>query len=147
MRTYSVALLSYLAAVVVSGTYMFATMPPTHMRVFASQDGVALVSIIAPFLFLATLFGTGMALYRYFGDAQHYAVTSENGGKFVPVLLLYVGICMAARHGNNIRWGSGRVVDWVMVATGLALLALSVWGIYRALWVHRKSDDRFYNSR
>jgi succinate dehydrogenase hydrophobic anchor subunit len=65
----------------------------------------------------------------------------------LPLLFLVGGLALSGLHGAKVRSGSSGVVDWVMLASGLALLALSVWGLYRALWVHRKFYARFYSSR
>jgi hypothetical protein len=40
--------------------------------------------------------------------------------------------------------GSSRGVDWLMFAIGLALIALSAWGLYRAIFVHRRFYRWFY---
>jgi hypothetical protein len=98
-------------------------------------------------LFFGTTYATGMALYRFFGDAQGYLVVSANAGQHMPLLFLLAGVCLAGLHGSKVLGGNSRVVDWLMFAFGLALLALSAWGLFRAILVHRRFYQWFYGLR
>jgi hypothetical protein len=153
---YLVLALSALAAVIVSGTYLWATLPRTNVPPLPSNGGVGrgpqsleefATGGVFCILFFGTIYGIGMALYRYFGDAEGYLVVSSTAGQHLPLLLLLAGGSLAGVHGPKVLEGSGRVVDWLMLATGLVLLALSAWGLYRALFVHRKFYKWFYGSR
>jgi hypothetical protein len=153
-RQHLILVLSALAGVIVSGIYFWAAMPgtdvpPVPARGVAHQpapprpeEGTFLM--VCCVLFFAAIYATGMALYRYFGDAQGYLVVSANAGQHMPLLLLAAGGCLVGLHGTNVIGGSSRVVDWLMLAIGLALLALSAWGLYRAMVVHRRFYRWFY---
>jgi hypothetical protein len=155
-RQHLILVLSALAGILVSGIYFWATLPWTNEPAVPANGGVvrraqtpeefAAIAVCCVLFFGAT-YGTGMALYRYFGDAEGYLVVSANAGQHIPLLLLLAGACLAGLHGPKVLNGGGRVVDWLMSATALGLLALSAWGLYRALFVHRRFYRSFYGSR
>jgi hypothetical protein len=151
-----ILVLSALAGIIVSGIYFWAALPgpdvpavPANGVVVRRLPGPELYAflIVCCVLFFGTTYVTGMALYRFFGDAEGYLVVSANAGQHMPLLLLMAGGFLTAWHGPKVLGGSGRVLDWLMLATGLALLALSAWGLYRAIFVHRKFYQWFYSLR
>jgi hypothetical protein len=103
--------------------------------------------VVSASLFFGTVYATGMALYRYFGDTEGYIVVSANAGQHVPLLFLAAGGVLAGLHGTKIHGGSGRGVDWRVLSIGLGLLAISVCGLYRGIVVHRRFYQRFYRLR
>jgi hypothetical protein len=149
-----ILLLSALAGVIVSGIYFAAALPGPDVPPVPAQGLVGQPTAPSPevlaflmvcsMLFFAGTYATGMALYRYFGDAEGYLVVSATAGQHMPLLLLLAGGGLAGLHGMKVVGGSGRVVDWLMLAIGLALLAASAWGLYRAIFVHRKFYRWFY---
>jgi hypothetical protein len=148
--------LSALAGLTVSGIYFWAAMPQPNVAAVPAGERMAPPAPSANesafimtccVLFFATIYGTGMALYRFFGDAQGYMVVSATAGQHMPLLLLIAGGFLTGSHGVKVVGGSGRIVDWVMLVTGLALLIMCIWGFYRALFVHRKFYQWFYGSR
>jgi hypothetical protein len=152
-----ILVLSALAGVIVAGIYFAAARPDSEVRPVPAQGVVrqpqprspelSTFLIVCCVLFFAATYGTGMALYRYFGDAEGYLVVSATAGQHMPLLLLLAGGTLAGLHGMKVDGGSGRVVDWLMLAIGLALLALAFWGLYRAFVVHRKFYRWFYGPR
>ena len=83
-------------------------------------------------LFFGTVYATGIALYRYFGDTEGYTVVSANAGQHMPLLFLIAGGALAGVHGTKVYGGAVPVFDWLMLAIGLGLLVISVWGLYCA---------------
>jgi len=155
-RQYLILVLSALAGVIVSGTYMWATIPGTDAPAFppggnvvhpALPPEVSVSILIACVLFFGTIYATGMALYRYFRDTEGYTVVSANAGQHMPLLFLVAGGALAGLYGSNVYGGHGRVVDWVMLAIGVGLLVICVVGLYRATVVHREFYRWFYGSR
>jgi hypothetical protein len=152
-----IVLLSALAGFVVSGIYFAVALPrpdvppapvPGVVRqpMSSSPEGFIFLSICCVLFFAAT-YGTGMLLYRYFADTQGYTVVSANAGQHMPLLLLMAGVALASEHGTKAYWGSAKVTDWVMLAVGIALLGISLWGLYRATVVNRDFYRRFYKSK
>ena len=155
-RQHLILVLSVLAGILVSGFYFWATLPRINVPALPANGGVVrraqtpeefAATGVCCVLFFGTTYATGMALYRFFGDAEGYLVVSANAGQHMPLLLLLAGACLAGLHGPKVLGGSGRVVDWLMCATSVALLALSAWGLFRAIFVHRKFYRWFYGSR
>jgi hypothetical protein len=147
-RRHVILVLSVLAGLTVSGIYSWASLrrnaapaPPGEIGLFSEESVTTFVSCV---LFFGTVYTTGMGLYRYLGDPEGGEVVSANAGQHMPLLLLMAGGLLSFRHGEKVLARSGRVVDWLMLATGLALLALSAWGLYRATVVHRTFYRWFY---
>jgi hypothetical protein len=152
-----IVLLSALAGFVVSGIYFAVAFPGpdvppapvqgvVRQRTPTSPEEFIFLSVCCVLFFAAT-YGTGMVLYRYFADTQGYTVVRANAGQHMPLLLLMAGVALACVHGTKAYWGRAGVTDWVMLAVGLALLGISLWGLYRAIVVNRDFYRRFYKSR
>jgi hypothetical protein len=148
-----ILVLSVLAGFTVWGVYSYLSTPPWPNNVpakpanrdfFSDEDATRLIGIV---LFFGTIYATGMGLYRYLGDPEGGQVVSANAGQHMPLLLLLAGGLLSFRHGESVLARSGRVVDWLFLAIGLALLALSAWGLYRATVVHRTFYQWFYGLR
>jgi hypothetical protein len=151
-----ILVLSALAGCTVAGIYLWAVLlrpevpalPAQGEVVHSSPDPEVITGVVVcSLLFFGTTYATGMALYRYFGDAEGYLVVSANAGQHMPLVFLMAGGALAGPHGMKIHGGSGRGVDWLMLAIGLGLLAISVCGLYRAIVVHRKFYQWFYGLR
>ena len=152
---YLVLALSALAGCIVAGLYMWAALPLPHVTALHAHRGIRhtpdteirVTSMVACVLWFGTTYATGMALDRCFGDTKGYQVVSATAGQHMPLLLLAGGGMLAGFHGSKILLGSGRGVDWFMLAAGIVLLAFCARGFYRALVVHREYYRRFYGSR
>jgi hypothetical protein len=148
-----ILVLSVLAGFTVCGVYIYLSMPPWPNNVparpasrdfFSDENATLLIGIV---LFFGTIYATGMGLYRYVGDPEGGRVVSANAGQHMPLLFLLAGGLLSFRHGEKVLARSGRDVDWLLLAIGLALLALSAWGLYRATVVHRTFYQWFYGLR
>jgi hypothetical protein len=146
-----ILVLSALAGFTVSGIYLWATLPQNAVAAVPAQRDLSseesLNGVVCCVLLFGTAYATGWGLYRYLGDPEGSLVVSATAGQHMPLLLLLVGGVLSGRHGAKVLERNGRVVDWLMLATGLVLLALSAWGLYRAIVVHRAFYQRFYGSR
>jgi len=151
-----ILVLSALTGFIVAGIYLWCTFsipdehaPPARGNVVRHERTPEeyASSVVTCVLFFGTIYATGMALYRYFGDTDGYTVVSANGGQHMPLLFLMAGGALAGVHGTKVYWGRGRAFDWLMLAIGLGLLAISVWGLYRATVVNREFYRWFYRSR
>jgi hypothetical protein len=155
-RQILILVLSALAGVIVSGIYMWGTIlsddgPAAPVRgnvvrhIQTPEESASI--LITCVLFFGTVYATGMALYRYFGDTEGYTVVSANAGQHMPLVFLVAGGALAGVHGTEVYEGRGRVFDWLMLAIGLGLLAISAWGLYRATVVNRQFYRWFYGLR
>jgi hypothetical protein len=154
-RQIGILVLSALAGVIVSGAYMWVAIPRHEpaprvrgnvVRPVLSPEENASILVTA-LLFFGTIYATGMALYRYFGDTEGYTVVSATAGQHLPLVFLVAGGALVGVHSARAFGGHGRVSDWLMLPFGLGLLAISAWGLYRALVVHRTFYRWFYGSR
>ena len=151
-----ILVLSALAGVIVAGLYMWAAMPTPDVPAPRARGHVVrhektpqeyAFSVMVVVLFFGTTYATGMALYRHFGDTEGYTVVSANAGQHMPLLFLLAAGALAGMHGSNVYGRHGRVIDWLLLAIGIGLLAIAVWGLYRATVVHREFYRWFYGSR
>ena len=154
-RQYMILVLSALAGFTVAGIYMWFTVSrPDEPASLARGNAVRPVEIpgfnpsnlVSCILFFATIYATGMALYRYFGDTEGYTVVKANAGQHLPVLLLVAGGAVVFVHGEKVYSGIRRGVDIFMLAIGVVLLAMSFWGLFRATVVNREFYRWFYGS-
>src|SRR5262245_8275425 len=97
LRQNLILVLSALAGVIVSGIYIWATLPVTDVPpcpargVVHQQPPLRTDVLIFVTLFFVATYATGRALYRFFGDAEGDLVVSATAGQHLPLLLLVAG--------------------------------------------------------
>lgn len=148
-----ILMLSALAGFTVCGAYIYLNMllwpnnaptKPANQDFFSAENAMLIIGIV---LFFGTIYATAIGLYRYIGDSEGSQVISAIAGQHMPLLVLLAGGLLSVRYSKIVLARSGLVLDWVLLATGLALLALSVWGLYRAIVVKRTYYQSFYDPR